>query len=149
SADDPDLAELRADPSVGFVDTATQQREALHELRPPLPEDVLAEPIRWAYYPWRRAAVAILGPGGFRRVRLDRNRNLITAAELDRLAGLTIGVVGLSVGHTIAYTLAAQGLCGRLRLSDFDDMELTNLNRVPASVFDIGVNKAVVCARRI
>jgi diguanylate cyclase (GGDEF)-like protein len=25
------------------------------------------------------------------------------------------------VGHAIAYTLAAQGLCGELRLTDFDD----------------------------
>jgi hypothetical protein len=53
------------------------------------------------------------------------------------------------VGHAIAYTLAAQGLCGELRLTDFDDLELSNLNRVPATVFDLGVNKAVVCARRI
>jgi tRNA A37 threonylcarbamoyladenosine dehydratase len=55
----------------------------------------------------------------------------------------------LSVGHAIAYTLAAQGLCGELRLTDFDDLELSNLNRVPATVFDLGVNEAVVCARRI
>jgi hypothetical protein len=82
-------------------------------------------------------------------LRLDRNRNLITAAELERLGRLRIGVVGLSVGHAIAYTLAAQGLCGELRLTDFDDLELSNLNRVPATVFDLGVNKAVVCARRI
>jgi tRNA A37 threonylcarbamoyladenosine dehydratase len=34
-------------------------------------------------------------------------------------------------------------------LADFDTLELTNLNRVPASVMDLGVNKAVVAARRI
>jgi molybdopterin/thiamine biosynthesis adenylyltransferase len=107
------------------------------------------EPTRWAYYPWRRTVVSVLGPRAFRLVRLDRNRNLITATELDRLGRLRIGVVGLSVGHAIAYTLAAQGICGELRLTDFDDVELSNLNRVPASVFDLGVNKAVVCARRI
>ena len=53
------------------------------------------------------------------------------------------------MGHAIAHTLAAQGLCGELRLADFDHLELSNLNRVPATVFDLGVNKAVVCARRI
>ena len=111
--------------------------------------DVSAEPIRWVYYPWRRTVVSVLGPRAFRLFRLDRNRNLITAAELERLGRLRIGVVGLSVGHAIAYTLAAQGLCGELRLTDFDDLELSNLNRVPATVFDLGVNKAVVCARRI
>ncbi|HEX7827412.1 MAG TPA: Rv1355c family protein, partial [Mycobacterium sp.] len=46
-------------------------------------------------------------------------------------------------------TLAAQGLCGELRLADFDELELSNLNRVPATVFDLGVNKATVTARRI
>jgi hypothetical protein len=55
----------------------------------------------------------------------------------------------LSVGHVIAHTLAAQGLCGVLRLADFDHLELSNLNRVPATVFDIGLNKAEVAARRI
>ncbi len=58
-------------------------------------------------------------------------------------------MVGLSVGHAIAHTLALEGLVGSLRLADFDELELTNLNRVPASIFDIGVNKAVVTARRI
>lgn len=82
-------------------------------------------------------------------MRLDRNRNLVTGAELDQLGMLQVGVVGLSVGHAIAYALAAQGLCGTLRLTDFDELELSNLNRVPASVLDLGVNKAVVCARRI
>src|SRR5262245_61884850 len=143
------LAELRADAGIEFIDKVGQQQAGLQELRPPPPPDVTGEPTRWAFYPWRRAVVRILGPRAFRLVRLDRNRNLITAAELDRLGRLRIGVVGLSVGHAIAYTLAAQGLCGELRLTDFDDLELSNLNRVPASVFDLGVNKAVVCARRI
>ena len=143
------LADLRAEAGIEFIDNVRQQQAGLQELRPPPPSDVRAEPTRWAYYPWRRAVVRILGPRAFRLVRLDRNRNLITDAELDRLARLRIGVVGLSVGHAIAYTLAAQGLCGELRLTDFDDLELSNLNRVPASVFDLGVNKAAVCARRI
>jgi hypothetical protein len=91
----------------------------------------------------------VLGPRGFRALRLDRNRNMITASEQDRLGALRIGVAGLSVGHVIAHTLAAQGLCGELRLADFDELELSNLNRVPATVFDLGVNKATVTARRI
>src|SRR6476620_2625536 len=148
-ADASFLADLRAGAGIEFVDNVHRQQAGLQQLRPPPPSEVTAEPTRWAYYPWRRAAVRILGPRAFRLVRLDRNKNLITAAELDRLARLRIGVVGLSVGHAIAYTLAAQGLCGELRLTDFDDLELSNLNRVPASVLDLGVNKAVVCARRI
>ena len=74
---------------------------------------------------------------------------MLTADEQDVLSALRIGVVGLSVGHSVAYALAAQGLCGELTLADFDDLELSNLNRVPGTVFDLGVNKATVTARRI
>ena len=74
------------------------------------------------------------GPQSFRRLRLDRNRNKITSAEQDRFGRLTIGIVGLSVGHSIAHTLALEGLCGRLRLADNDRIELSNLNRIPATV---------------
>lgn len=98
--DDARLQELRADARVEFIDNARQQQAGPQELLPPPPPDVTG----------------------------DRNKNLITYAELDRLGQLRIGVVGLGVGHAIAYTLAAQGLCGEMRLADFDDLELSNLN---------------------
>ena len=143
------LARLRADANITVLDQRAGQREQLGRLRPTPDAAVLSETERWAYFPWRRTVVATLGPRGFRALRLDRNRNLITAAEQDRLGSLRIGVAGLSVGHVIAHTIAAQGACGELRLADFDTLELSNLNRVPANLFDIGVNKAVVAARRI
>ncbi|MGX9791829.1 Rv1355c family protein [Mycobacterium sp. MMS18-G62] len=153
NADDPTddslLQQLRADPDVEFIDHRDGQLASLRNLRPSPATDLLSEPIRWAYYPWRRTVVAVLGPRGFRTVRLDRNRNNITTEEQDRLGTLHIGVAGLSVGHVIAHTLAAEGLCGRLRLADFDHLELSNLNRVPATVLDIGINKAYVAARRV
>ncbi|MEW2484166.1 Rv1355c family protein [Mycobacterium sp. NPDC049093] len=148
-ADNALLDELRADPDIDFLDDHDAQLESLRALRPAPAEELLREGQRWAYYPWRRAVVAVLGPRGFQALRLDRNRNNITAAEQTTLSTLTVGVAGLSVGHVIAHTLAAQGLCGKLRLADFDHLELSNLNRVPATVFDLGINKAVVAARRI
>src|SRR3984885_2471625 len=148
-ADNAVLERLRADPLVEFVDHSDEQREELGRLRPPPEAALVAEPGRWVYYPWRRTVAAVLGPRGFRAVRLDRNRNLITAEEQSRLGALRIGVAGLSVGHVIAHTLAAPGICGGLRLADFDRIELSNLNRVPATVLDLGLNKAEVAARRI
>jgi molybdopterin/thiamine biosynthesis adenylyltransferase len=142
------LETLRADPGVEFIDRSSDLLTGLRELRPERP-DLLDESVRWAYYPWRRTVVAILGPRGFRALRLDRNRHLITTDEQNRLGELRIAVAGLSVGHVIAHTIAAEGLCGSLRLADFDQMELSNLNRVPATLLDLGVNKAVVAARRI
>lgn len=143
------LTDLRSDPRVEFVDRIDAQLDTLRGLRPAPDAELLTESTRWAYFPWRRTAVSILGPRAFARVRLDRNRNLITAEEQQTLGRLRIGVVGLSVGHSVAYNLVAEGLCGHLRLTDFDDLELSNLNRVPATVFDLGENKAVVAARRI
>jgi molybdopterin/thiamine biosynthesis adenylyltransferase len=148
-ADTAELQRLRADPVIEFIDHQPEQFEELRRLRPPPDPALLAEPSRWAYYPWRRTVVGVLGPRAFRAVRLDRNRNVITAEEQTRLGAMRIGVAGLSVGHVIAHTLAAEGLCGRLRLADFDRVELSNLNRVPATVFDLGLNKAAVAARRI
>jgi ThiF family protein len=148
-ADSLVLNSLRAAPHIEFIDTWHDQVAALNELRPPPEARLLAERRRWAYYPWRRAVVSVLGPEAFRAVRLDRNRNKITADEQRRLGELRVGVIGLSVGHAIAHTLATEGACGELRLADFDSLELTNLNRVSASIFDLGVNKAVVAARRI
>jgi hypothetical protein len=46
-------------------------------------------------------------------------------------------------------TLALEGLFGELRLADFDELDLSNMNRIRCAVHDIGVNKAVICARQI
>ena len=146
--DRPALDRLRSDPEVQWIDRFEEQLDTGRRSLPPDP-DLLGEAKRWVYYPWRRTVVAILGPRAFRAVRLDRNRHLITVHEQDVLNRLRVGVVGVSAGHAIAYTLATEGACGTLRLADFDDLELSNLNRVPASVLDIGLNKATVAARRI
>jgi molybdopterin/thiamine biosynthesis adenylyltransferase len=140
---------LRADPCVEFLDRRREQVAQARALRPAPGPELAGEPTRWAYYPWRRTVVGILGPSGFRAVRLDRNRHLITLGEQARLASLCVGVAGLSVGHVVAHTLAAQGLCGALKVADFDTLELSNLNRVPATVLDLGINKATLAARRI
>ena len=143
------LADLYSDPQVQVIDHRTSLLSQWRQILPvPSPQE-LTEPLRWAYYPWRRTLVSVLGPIAFRRLRLDRNRNKITAAEQQDMGRLVIGVVGLSAGHAIAHTLAMEGLCRLLRIADFDTVELSNLNRIPATVFDLGINKAVVAARRI
>ncbi|QII04519.1 Rv1355c family protein [Rhodococcoides fascians A25f] len=146
--DDSIVRGLLDDPTVGVVDTTPGQLHSLRQLLPTVADTEAEEP-RWVHYPWRRALVRVLGPRDFDRLRLDRNRNKITTEEQGRLRGLRVGVVGLSVGHAVAHTLALEGLCGELRLADFDELDLSNLNRVPSSVLDLGVNKAVVAARRI
>ena len=143
------LRVLREDPSLQVIDRLAEQRAQLAEVKPPPAPSLEEEGPRWVYYPWRRAVVRLLGPRSFDTLRLDRNRNKVTRSEQARQRTLRIGVVGLSAGHSIAHVLAMEGLAGELRLTDFDTVELSNLNRIPASVLDLGVNKAVVAARRI
>lgn len=143
------LEALRRDPTITVLDERHTQRAGLREVLPTPEPALLDEADRWVHFPWRKTVVAVLGPNSFRHLRLDRNRNKITRSEQESLGHLTIGIIGLSVGHAIAHTLALEGICGTLRLADFDEIELSNLNRIPASIMDLGVNKAVVAARRI
>ena len=143
------LKVLREDSSLLILDRLTEQREQLSQIIPPPPAALIDEGSRWVYYPWRRAVVRLLAPRSFSTLRLDRNRNKLTRAEQARQRSLRIGIVGLSAGHSIAHVLAMEGLAGEIRLADFDNIELSNLNRIPVSVLDLGVNKAVVAARRI
>ena len=143
------LRELLDDPATVVLDQRAAQRVDLARVRATVPDAVSEDPGRWVYYPWRRTLLGVLGPAALRTLRLDRNRNKITSEEQERVGRLRIGVVGLSVGHAVAHTLALEGLCGELRLADFDAIDVSNLNRIPATLFDVGVNKAVVAARRI
>jgi hypothetical protein len=57
--------------------------------------------------------------------------------------------MGLSVGGEAAVTLAQEHLCGHIVLADFDRLDLSNLNRLQGGFDDLGVEKAVLVARRI
>ncbi|WP_054816175.1 Rv1355c family protein [Nocardia arizonensis] len=143
------LAELRRRPDIEVIDLRHDLREEYRRLGNGAPAPVGPESDRWVHYPWRRALVGLPGPRIHRAVRLDRNRNKLTRDEQDRLRELRIGIVGQSTGHAVAAVLALEGVGGMLRLADLDSIELSNLNRVPGTVFDIGVNKAVVTARKV
>jgi molybdopterin/thiamine biosynthesis adenylyltransferase len=103
----------------------------------------------WVYFPWSRRLVHVLPEAELRELRTSRNRNKITREEQAKLAQLSIGVVGLSVGQQTAVTLVMEGIGCEFRLADFDELSLTNLNRLRAGVHDLGVNKAVLTARQI
>ena len=143
------LRALREDNALQIIDRFDEQREQLGQLLPTPSQALIDDGQRWVYFPWRRAMVRLLAPKSFSALRLDRNRNKMTREEQARQRTLRIGVVGMSAGHSIAHVLAMEGLVGEIRIADFDTIELSNLNRIPASVLDLGLNKAVVAARRI
>lgn len=103
----------------------------------------------WVYYPWSQRLVHLLDEEEFIEVRTNRNRNKITKEEQDKLRKKKIGIVGLSVGQSIALTMVMERICGELRLADFDTAELSNLNRIRTGVHNLGLNKTVIAAREI
>lgn len=103
----------------------------------------------WVYYPWNRTVVHLLDEEEFVEVRTNRNRYKITREEQAVLGKKKIGIIGLSVGQSIALTLAMERTCGELRLADFDTAELSNLNRLRTGVHSLGLKKTVVAAREI
>ncbi|MEU6313574.1 ThiF family adenylyltransferase [Streptomyces sp. NPDC047014] len=104
---------------------------------------------RWAWYPWSGRLVHLLPEEQFRLVRTDRNRDKITREQQQGLLRRRVGVIGLSVGSSAALTCAMEGVGGAFRLADFDRLSLSNLNRLRAGVHELGLEKTVLCARRM
>lgn len=103
----------------------------------------------WVYYPWKNTLVHILGEVDFIRIRTLRNNYKITPSEQLDLATKKVGIVGLSVGQSVALAMALERSCGEMRLADFDILELSNLNRLKAGVTSLGLEKVVIAAREI
>jgi len=103
----------------------------------------------WVYYPWSGCLIHILDETEFIAVRTNRNQYKITKAERDLLGSKKIGIVGLSVGQSIALTMATERICGEMRLADFDDAELSNLNRLRTGIYNLGIKKTIIAAREI
>ncbi|MFJ4654321.1 ThiF family adenylyltransferase [Nocardia sp. NPDC088792] len=103
----------------------------------------------WVWYPWSGRLVHLLPCDEFRLVRTDRNREKIQRPQQRRLLDARIGIVGLSVGNSAAITLALEGVAGAFRLADFDELSLSNMNRLRAGVHHLELGKAVLCARQL
>lgn len=103
----------------------------------------------WVFYPWKYSLVHLLPEEEFIKVRTLRNHYKITPSEQQELSQKKIGIIGLSVGQSIALAMALERSCGEMRLADFDTLELSNLNRLKAGVASLGVEKLVIAAREI
>ncbi|WP_437285735.1 Rv1355c family protein [Sorangium sp. So ce406] len=103
----------------------------------------------WVHYPWSRRLVHLLDEAEFVELRTNRNKYKISAEEQAALAGRKIGVVGLSVGQSVALTVALERSAGELRIADFDHLELSNMNRIRTGVHNLDVPKVVATARDI
>ena len=103
----------------------------------------------WVYYPWNERVVHILDEEEFIQLRTNRNKYKITVTEQNLLFSKKVGVIGLSVGQSVSLTMAMERTFGELRIADFDDLEITNLNRLRSGVHNMGLLKTVLVAREI
>lgn len=131
-------------PSITNKSTRLQQVEQLLT-----DAEKIADTTNWVYFPWKQQVVHILNQADYFSVITNRNQYKITAEEQAVLKDKTIGVIGLSVGGEAAITVCQEHLCGKIKIADFDELDLSNLNRLNASIADIGVLKTTISARRI
>ncbi len=103
----------------------------------------------WIFYPWKNQLVHTLPKGDFIRLRTSRNKYKITQEEQDLLQTKKIGVIGLSVGQSVALSLAMERSFGELRIADFDTLELSNMNRIRTGLHNLGLKKVWIVAREI
>lgn len=101
------------------------------------------------FFPWNNHLVKTVNKDDFLRLKTNRNQDLITAEEQQRLRDYRVAVFGLSVGSNVVLVLAQAGIANALTIADFDELDTTNLNRILAGVHEIGLNKATIAARHI
>jgi len=103
----------------------------------------------FVYYPWNYHLVKCVQKDDYFALKTNRNKDLITLYEQERLSGFSVAVLGLSVGSNIAFALTQSGISQQITIADYDELDTTNLNRIIAGVHQIGLNKTIVTARRI
>ena len=101
------------------------------------------------YYPWNNHLVKCIDEEGYLKLKTNRNQDLITAEEQEKLKDYRVAVLGMSVGSNIAFVLTQAGISNKIVVADFDELDTTNLNRILAGVHQIGLNKTIIAARRI
>lgn len=103
----------------------------------------------WVYFPWNGFMVHMVGQEVYEEIRTNRNKNLITTKEQQILREFTVGIAGLSVGSNIALSFSNIGMCNVMKLADHDLLETSNLNRIRATVYELGYPKVQVIAQQI
>jgi tRNA threonylcarbamoyladenosine dehydratase len=101
----------------------------------------------WVLYPADAVAVKTVPEDVYLALRTARNRNVIAPDQQEKYRTAFVGIAGLSVGSAALNALVISGGPKRVKIADFDAVEITNLNRIRARLTDAGANKIHVAAR--
>ncbi|RFS18979.1 hypothetical protein DVR12_25590 [Chitinophaga silvatica] len=156
---------LKANPHIRINDSIYSQLRELMKIRNPtkrltpeeseekvsayIGETPLSHIGIWVYYPWSDRVVHLVDEEEFIELRTSRNQYKLMPEEIKILRKKKYGIVGLSVGQSIALTIVMERLCGEIRLADFDTLELTNMNRLRCGVHCLQLPKVIIAAREI
>ncbi len=118
------LEKIKQTPGIQIFDTIENQLKELVNCRNPkvkfkenpeiyqhLIEDYLSGRSQdsignWVHYPWNNTLIHLLPEEEFVEIRTNRNKYKITEAQQQTLRKKIVGVIGLSVGQTVAVTMA-------------------------------------------
>lgn len=109
----------------------------------------MSETSNWVYFPWDDRVVRYPSQADHLSIRTWRNKNLVTEEEQQKLALAKVAIFGLSVGSNVAAQLAQSGIGGEFLLADADRISPSNLNRMRASMADVGIKKTVFVGRKM
>lgn len=103
----------------------------------------------WFYFPWNDSLIRYPNKNDHYELRTFRNKHLITNLEQQKLRQSTIAFAGLSVGSNIVDQVHRSGIGDTYIIMDKDILSPTNLNRVYATMGQVGLSKVDVVARKI
>lgn len=103
----------------------------------------------WVYYPWTQILAHFLDKELYQEIRTARNKYLVYEKEQEKFRKFVVGIAGLSIGNSVALTLAYSGGCETMKLADPDDLSSSNLNRIRVPSYFVGVKKVYIAAHQI
>lgn len=103
----------------------------------------------WIYYPWSKILLHTVNEKEHNLLRTNRNKNIITSDEQQKLIDFTVGIVGLSIGNAMAVTMAYTGIGNTMKIADFDTLETTNLNRIRSGLQYLSSSKIDITCQQI
>lgn len=109
----------------------------------------LEEDGEWFYFPYTKNLIHYLPDIMHQELRTARNKNIITEEEQEKFYNFNVAIAGLSVGSHPALTIAMMGGARTLKIADFDEISVSNMNRLRYDCSALGKKKAHLVASHI
>lgn len=104
---------------------------------------------QWFNFKWKNTLERYPDQQDHQDLRTYRNKTLISNEEQQRLLEAKVAVFGLSVGSNIVDQLGISGIGGTLVMGDYDTLSPTNLNRIRATMGQVGMSKLDIAASKM